>query len=208
MIDCVIFAGAQLDMTVDEINIPEGVFVICADRGLEHAKMLGIVPDLIVGDFDSLGYRPDEDCEILAFKPEKDDTDLMIAVKQAIARGRKNIAIYSALGGRLDHTIGNIQSIAYALEHGASAELISADERVCLLSPGKYSFDKNDDLSLSLFSYGGEVTGLTLSGTKYTLENGTLSDSFPLGISNVITSDNAVISFESGRLLVIRSDLK
>ena len=182
-------------------------YIICADRGVVYAKQLGITPDLIVGDFDSLGFVPEEDCDVLAFKPEKDDTDLMIAVKQALSKGKKHLRIYAALGGRLDHTFASIQTLSFALDNGAQAELVSQSEFVTLLDAGEYSFKNKIGRSLSLFSYSETVSGLTIKGAKYTLENAQINSSFPIGISNEITSDKASVSFEKGRLLVICSSV-
>lgn len=207
MIDCVIFAGADMNISCVDKNNFENAFIICADRGVEHAIKLDLKPDLIVGDFDSLGYVPDADCEIMTFRPEKDDTDLMIAVKQAVCKGKKNIRIYAALGGRLDHTIGNIQTLSFALDNGCRAELVSENEIVTLLAPGKNFIQKKKGFSLSLFSYGDNVTGLCISGTKYTLNNGEINNSFPIGVSNEIIDDVAKITFESGKLLVVCSSV-
>ena len=207
MIDCIIFAGADMDTSFIDAHELENRYIICADRGVVHAKQLGIKPDLIVGDFDSLGFVPEEDCDVLAFKPEKDDTDLMIAVKQALSKGKKNLRIYAALGGRLDHTFASIQTLSFALDNGAQAELVSQSEFVTLLDAGEYSFENKTGRSLSLFSYSGTVSGLTIKGAKYTLENAQINSSFPIGISNEITSDKATVSFEKGRLLVICSSV-
>ena len=207
MIDCVIFAGADMDTSFIDAHELENRYIICADRGVVYAKQLGIKPDLIVGDFDSLGYVPEEDCDVLAFKPEKDDTDLMIAVKQALSKGKKNLRIYAALGGRLDHTFASIQTLSFALDNGARAELVSQSEFVTLLDAGEYSFENKAGRSLSLFSYSETVSGLTIKGAKYTLENAQINSSFPIGISNEITSDKASVSFEKGRLLVICSSV-
>lgn len=207
MTDCIILAGAQLDTAMVNVDEFIGKFVICADRGVLHAQKLGVKPDLIVGDFDSLGYVPEADCEILQFKPEKDDTDLMIAVKQALEHGCKNIKIFAALGGRLDHTFAAIQAISYALDHGAVAQLVSDTETVAMFDPGEYAFERRDGFSLSLFSYSQAVSGLTIKGAKYETENTQLNSSFPLGVSNEIVGEKAVVSFKSGRLLVIRSSL-
>ncbi len=207
MIDCVIFAGADMDTSFIDAHELENRYIICADRGVVYAKQLGIKPDLIVGDFDSLGYVPEEDCDVLAFKPEKDDTDLMIAVKQALSKGKKNLRIYAALGGRLDHTFASIQTLSFALDNGARAELVSQSEFVTLLDAGEYSFENKAGRSLSLFSYSETVSGLTIKGVKYTLENAQINSSFPIGISNEIISDKATVSFEKGRLLVICSSV-
>ena len=197
MTDCIIFGGADMEISDVDTNIFADKFIICADRGLEHARELGLSPDLIVGDFDSLGYSPDAECEILSFKPEKDDTDLM--------RGFKSIDIYAALGGRLDHTYASIQSLNYAHQHGAKARLVSDTDIVDLLTPGEYTFARKDGFTLSLFSYSEQVCGLCISGAKYSVNRIIIDNSFPIGVSNEITEDKAVISFSSGKLLVIRS---
>ena len=205
MTDCIIIAGADMDTSAYRTDDFQGRFIICADRGVRHAKALGITPDLIVGDFDSLGYVPQAECEVLKFKPEKDDTDLMIALKQALQRGFKEISVYAALGGRLDHTFAAIQSLSYALDNGARARLISAENTAELFDAGKYTFENINGYSLSLFSFSKTVTGLCIKGTKYDAECISLNSSFPLGVSNEITDDKAEITFENGRLLVISS---
>ncbi|WP_028506243.1 thiamine diphosphokinase [Ruminococcus sp. FC2018] len=207
MCDCIIFAGAELNVSNFDVGSVNDKFVICADKGVLHAHELGIEPDLIVGDFDSLGYKPDNECEIISFKPEKDDTDLMIAIKEAIKRGKKQIMIYGALGGRLDHTIGNIQALAYAVENCASASLISDSDIAAIYAPGEYEISNKQGFSLSLFSYSENVCGINLSGVKYPLENGCITNSFPIGVSNEITGETAKISFEKGLLLVVMSRL-
>ncbi len=207
MTDCVILAGADMDTSLFNISDFEGKYVICADKGVCHAKTLGISPDLIVGDFDSLGYIPEAVCKIEQYKTEKDDTDLMIALKKAILLGYTDIAIYAALGGRLDHTVASIQSLSYALDNGVKARLVSETEIVELLEAGEYSFEHKEGFSLSLFSYGESVEGLSIKGCKYNVSEITINNSFPIGISNEIIDCSAVVSFKNGRLLVVRSSL-
>jgi thiamine pyrophosphokinase len=207
MCDCIIFAGSELNVSSFDTKALNNKFVICADKGVVHAKKLGIAPDLIVGDFDSLGYKPDNDCRIMSFDPEKDDTDLMIAVKEAVKRNKKCIEIYGALGGRLDHTIGNIQALAYAVQNGASASLISDSDIATVYKPGKYEVKNKKGFSLSLFSFSEKVCALTLSGVKYPLENGCITNSFPIGVSNEIIGETADIAFEKGLLLLVMSRL-
>lgn len=205
MTDCVIFAGAQMNTDLLDPDSFIGKYIICADRGVLHAQALGVKPDLIVGDFDSLGYVPTDDCKIMSFKPEKDDTDLMIAIKQALELGYKSIDIYAALGGRLDHTFASIQSLNFALEHGAAARLISETDIAELFGPGEYRFECKKDLTLSLFSYSEKVCGLTIRGAKYSVTDIEIDSTFPIGVSNEITELFAAVSFKSGKLLVIQS---
>lgn len=208
MVDCIIIGGADMETDCVDRSSFDGKHIICADRGVAHAQKIGIEPDLIVGDFDSLGYVPKSDCSIMQFKPEKDDTDLMIALKEAIKLGFKDILIYAALGGRLDHTFASIQTLAYALEHGAKAQLVSESDIAELFVPGEYIIKRKEGYSLSLFSFSEKVTGLTIKGAKYEVTDVDLEYSFPLGVSNEIVEAEAAISFRSGRLLVIQSLLQ
>lgn len=202
---CVIFAGgdAVRRETVDFI-FSEDAFVISADRGYELAESLGVISDMVIGDFDSMKKIPqNENVEI--FPVEKDDTDLMLAIKAGLDRGCKDFKIYGATGGRLDHTIGNIQSLSYLLSKGAVGEIVSDKERVTLIAPGKYLFDYIADFSLSLISYSESVKGLSIDGVKYELDNAVITNVFPIGISNKIISKRACVEFTEGILLVIRS---
>ena len=116
----VIFAAGELGgkVSAEEIKSRADI-IIAADKGLEHLSVLGLVPDIIVGDFDSYtGELPETDAEMHRSVPEKDDTDTMLAVRIAIERGCTDIDLYGALGGRTDHTIANIQTLRFAREHG------------------------------------------------------------------------------------------
>ncbi len=208
MNDCVIFTGGELDNPQElDSSVWKDAFVIAADSGYRYTQMLGITPDLAMGDYDSLGYVPTNCGEVMTFPKEKDDSDLMLAIREALKRGYKNITIIGALGGRFDHTFSNIQSLGFIAKHGASGRIISADETITLLHPGEYSVQRDETRSLSLFAYTEKVSGLTVKGVKYPLENAEITSFFPIGLSNVITEDYAHISFKSGLLLMIFSRL-
>ena len=175
--------------------------VICADASFDAATAAGLTPDIVIGDFDH-GDEPKFD-KIVRVPCEKDDTDTMLCVKHAISLGAKDIFIAGGIGGRLDHTIANIQTLAYAEDHGAHAVLsdgkntayiIKKDARVARES-GSY---------LSLFAFGGDAV-VSISGTKYDAENLTLTPSFPLGVSNEITAEKAQITVFSGKVLCVLS---
>lgn len=208
MSKCVIFCAGQkvLKSCISSVELEE-CYVISADKGYLLAKEFGCMSDIIVGDFDSLGYAPDEDTEIITYPVEKDDTDLMLAVKIGLEKGYNEFIILGAMGGRFDHTVGNIQTLAYILNHGGVGKIISDSEVITLVNPGEYVFDKKENYTLSLVSYSEKVSGLSISGTKYPLENGEIDNGFPLGISNMITQETACISFMQGQLLIIQSDL-
>lgn len=203
---CIIFAGGRPEPYIPKWVDTENSFVIAADKGYKNCKKLGLTPDVCIGDFDSLGFVP-EDCEHIRFPKEKDDTDLMLAVREAIARGCADITILGATGGRLDHMMANIQTLAFIRSEGAWGRIAGVYEEIMLLSAGEYTFAKRCGFSLSVFSYSPSVDGLTMRGVKYPTNGISLSHLFPLGISNEIIADSAQISFEKGLLLVIRSKL-
>lgn len=199
-----IFAGGVLNGS-DFICIESEDRVICADRGIIHAQKLKIVPDLIIGDFDSYKSQLPENVEILRSVPEKDDTDTMLAVKTAISRGAKKIRIYGALGGRFDHTFANIQTLKFASENGCQAEIADEGNRIMLREKGVHQFRKMDGWYFSIFSYSEELNIKSLRGVKYPLENYLMKNSFPIGVSNEFEADSAELSIDSGTSLIIFS---
>lgn len=205
---CSIFTGGVIkDLSFINVNSVKNTFVICADSGYLYAKELKIEPDLLIGDYDSLGYVPEEVKNTISFPSEKDDTDLMLAVREALKHGYDSIDIYGALGGRFDHTFSNIQTLGFIALHNVKARILSDSEEISLLNPGKYTFDQRADFSLSLFAYSDIVEGLCIKGAKYPADKITLTSSFPLGMSNCIIEKTAEISFEKGRLLAIQSKI-
>ncbi len=199
----IIFAGGEINP--DITDVPEDGFLICADRGFLTAEVMGLEPDCVIGDFDSLGYVPK--CSNVQIYPSgKDDTDTMLAVKYALENGAEEIHIYGALEGRLDHTLANIQTLSYIEEHGARGILISENSRVYIQRSGEpRCYAKHDEWYFSVFSYSDESTGVNLTGTEYPLEDAVLKNSFPLGVSNHIVDEYAELSVENGCLLVIES---
>ncbi|MBO4354540.1 MAG: thiamine diphosphokinase [Clostridia bacterium] len=173
--------------------------VICADASLDAAKSAGLTPDVVIGDFDH-GTKPDFE-KIIEVPCEKDDTDTMLCVKHAIASGASDIFIAGGIGGRLDHTIANVQTLAYADSKGVRAVLADKNNEATVVT-GNAAFKKRSGY-FSLFAYGGKCVGVTLKGTKYTLDDATLRTSFPLGVSNEITADEATLEIREGTALVV-----
>lgn len=209
MINCVIFAGGDpVERKTVDFNLVNNSFVISADSGFTLADKLGINSDLVIGDFDSLEINPNElsKCgKVKKYPPEKDDTDLILAIKAGFNEGCNNFIIYGALGGRFDHTMAGIQALAFILSNGGQGKIISDSEIIMLVSSGNYEIKKINDRYLSLFSYSPRVEGLNISGCEYCLQNSELNNEFPLGVSNIITADKAEISFSKGKLLIIQS---
>lgn len=175
--------------------------MICADASFDAVKREKLTPDVVIGDFDH-GSAPDFD-KIIRVPREKDDTDTMLCIKYAISHGADEILIAGGIGGRLDHTIANIQSIAYAEKNGAHA-VLSDERNTAFFIKGNARVARESGSYLSLFAYCGDVT-VTIKGTKYDSERATLTVDFPLGVSNEITSAEAEIIVHSGKVLAIVS---
>lgn len=200
---CWIFGGAPISSSYN-VDPPSGAYLIAADSGYSLIKQFGLIPNVLVGDFDSLTEDIPTNCEIITAPAEKDDTDTMLAVKIAMSRGYNNITIAGSLGGRLDHTIANIQTLAYIVDNGGKGILIGERDTAEVFGAGEYRFLQNDNMYFSLFSFG-EKASVTTRGTKYDLNSYQLTNSFPLGVSNEIISSECTLKIENGRVLVIFS---
>ena len=203
MKECWIFGSAEIK-DYSKYSVSQDAFVIAADGGYTHLRNMGINPDLILGDFDSIKEELPSDCEIITVPSEKDDTDMMLAVKKAIERGCREITICGALGGRLDHTIANLQTLEYIFDHGGNGRIFSEDNIIFFQGKGKKSYPKMNGFYFSVFAVTENIT-LTLSGTKYNITEHILKRKFPLGVSNEIFEKEAVCDVKSGKLLVIYS---
>lgn len=189
---------------IGETPLPlPGDFVICCDGGLKTAEDLNIRFDLAVGDFDSYKGDPPKGDKIVKLPPEKDDTDSMAAIKIALDMGYRDFLLVCALGGRLDHTIGNLQALGYIMDKGGRATAQGCGERAYIVENGVINLRGNDGDCVSAFAFGGDAFGVSTSGMLYPLDNAVLSRSFPLGVSNRFTGDSGSFSVQNGRLLII-----
>lgn len=200
---CWIFGGAPVSGGY-KIIPPSDAYLIAADSGFSLLKQMGLMPDLVLGDFDSLTEDKPAGCEIITAAAEKDDTDTMLAVKTALSRGYFDITIAGSVGGRLDHTFANIQSLAYIVDNGGSGRLVGESDTAEIFGVGEYRFRKNESMYFSVFSYSEEAV-VTTKGTKYDLDSYRLTSSFPLGVSNEILSSECILKIEKGRVLIIFS---
>ena len=199
MKECIIFCAAECDSLARPIS--PGAFVIAADGGLRHTEKLGITPNAVLGDFDSLGYTPEG---ANGFPVEKDDTDAMLAVRLGLRQGCDEFLLYGSLDGpRLDHTVANFQTLQFLADHGAVGYLIGNTTMVTVVKNGKITFPAGLSGTISVFCMGADAVGGTATGLFYGLENGTLTSGFPLGVSNHFTGEKAEISVENGSLLVL-----
>lgn len=186
---------------------------IAADSGMEFFYRNGLVPDEIVGDFDSVTagvlefFRENNpQIKIRKFQPEKDETDTELALRTAINAGCKKIWLLGAIGTRLDHVLGNIHLLGMAMEQDCECIILDSCNRIRMLQHGmKILREEQYGDYISLFPFTPTVKGLTLRGFKYPLEKYELQCYHSLGVSNEISQEEAEISFEEGILLMVES---
>lgn len=180
----------------------EGDFVIAADGGWDACVAAGIVPDLLLGDFDSLAAVPDFR-SIERVPVEKDDTDMMLAVKRGLALGHREFHLYGGMGGkRTDHTVANLQTLLYLTRRGGRGWLYGEGEVYTALCSGSVTFPARDGGILSVFCLGADAAGVTIRGAKYEVEDAVLTADFPLGVSNHFVGKDITVSVARGDLLL------
>lgn len=181
--------------------------VIACDRGLAYCLESGVVPDVFVGDFDSYSGAVPACTELIRLPTRKDDTDTGFAVRLAIERGFSRIVLVCALGGRLDHTMANLQTCADAALRGAEVSILADDTEIFFLTGGELRLPKREGWSLSVFAATDRASGVTITGCRYPLSDAVLTSRFPLGVSNEQIAPDASIRVAEGVLMVVRSSL-
>ena len=180
-----------------------GDLQIAADAGLRLCRQLGRTPDLVLGDFDSMDVS-EAPADALRVPVEKDDTDTGLALREGLRRGCREFFIYGGTGGRrLDHTLANLQSLAFLRENGARGWLYDRDFVYTVMKNETLSLRREVDWGLvSLFALGDRARGVTLTGLQYPLDHAELTCAFPLGVSNHFAAETATVTVEDGLLLV------
>lgn len=198
---CVILcAGETHPRALERAKICPDDFIIAADGGYLHARRFGFTPHLIVGDFDS-APPPQAEGEIETFPAEKDDTDCMLAVREGIRRGCREFIILGGTGGRLDHTLANIQTLAWIWKHGARGVLLDREHDIRVLGEGRWEFPPHKGY-LSVLALGDRAV-VSETGVYYPLDHHPLECTFPLGVSNRVTADPAILTVHSGLTVCI-----
>ena len=204
MKQCVIVGGAGIRnyQTIWEYLNPDDFNIFC-DSGLYHQEALGIEPHLIVGDFDS-HENPHLDVETIVLPREKDDTDTVFAVKEALKRGFDNFLLLGVTGGRLDHTLGNLSILLMLHRQGKRALLVDSDSEMEIVSKDPVWIDGSFPF-FSLLNISGTAEGITVEGAKYPLRDAEIRCTYQYGISNeVLPGQRARVSVEKGELLLVR----
>lgn len=203
--------------------------VIAADAGLRYLEQSGITADLIIGDFDTLENAP-AGTNVITLSCEKDDTDMLAAVREGIKAGYTEFHLYGGTGGRIDHTIANLQVLAYLSENGwkgylhcpqnsfvrpvdkelkkadyaeASGNAHGSESIITAVTNGELSFSQVPSGYISVFSYSEKSEGVCLQGLKYPLADATLSHTFPIGTSNEFIGEKSRISVKNGTLMIV-----
>lgn len=195
-----------------------GDLVLAADGGYRALYSLGYTPDLLLGDFDSLGdLRLPPDLPVLRFPARKDDTDTGLALRHGLDRGFRDFALYGCAGGRVDHLLANLQSMARVSRLGATIRLAAPEYDAWALTgpapdasaPGPAATltlpDRPGGTLVSVFCHGDRAEGVTLTGLSYPLDGADLTGDFPLGVSNRrLEGQPATVSVRRGTLLIFQ----
>ncbi|AGB41243.1 thiamine pyrophosphokinase [Halobacteroides halobius DSM 5150] len=181
--------------------------IACADGGAKHAYLLKITPDLIIGDLDSLSseiikHYQNQGVNFEKFPVEKDKTDTELLLDKLITKDYDELIIFAGLGDRFDHTLANIYLLEKYTDFKTRVRFVTPQERIELIT-NKIKLNNKKNKTISLVPLTDKVTGVTLSGFKYVLNNATLKRGSTLGISNIIQSNQAQIKVKTGKLLII-----
>ena len=201
---CVIVGGADIaDYNKMKQFIKSDDFFIFCDSGLNHAEELNVTPSLIIGDFDS-HQKPDTDIETIVLPCEKDDTDTMFAVKEALKRGYDDFLLIGVVGNRLDHTLVNVSILNYLFENGKRGSIVDDFSEMEIV--GNNTIYVDDTFSyFSLVNLFGISEGITIKNAKYTLDNAVITSEYQYATSNeVIKGKAAEITVKKGKLLLIK----
>lgn len=207
---CIIICAGDLE--ISQIPLKEDDLVVAVDGGYMYCRVLEIMPDVIIGDFDSLEepyasevreLEESESARVIRLEREKDDTDTMAAIRYGLQAGCRDFHLYAAMGGRLEHTIANLQSLLFLKKNGAKGYLWDAFSMTTVIREESLSFQKSMEGMLSVFAVDGDAKGVTETGLKYELHDAVLENSFPKGISNEFIGEEATVSVRDGALLVL-----
>ena len=185
-------------------------YIICADGGANHSYKMGITPDYIIGDLDSISsniidFYKLKNVKFEKFPSKKNETDTEICVYLASRLNAKEIDFIGALGGRLDHMIANINLLYYVRNQGIYTKIISEDEDIYIAINEEISINGDMGDTISVIPLNGDAKGVTLNRLEYPLNNYDMKFSLPLGISNVMLDKKCNIKVEQGSLIIIRN---
>lgn len=205
----IVCGGSILDYSYLKKHFEKADLIICADGGAYHLGKLGIIPDILIGDFDSINGCDfdtllDAGVEVIKYPMEKDTTDTQLAVQLSIDRVCDRVILLGATGTRLDHTMANIFLLRMLLESGVKGMIADEHNEIEMIN-SSISLKRETGVKVSLLPVGGNVTGVTTEGLYYPLNNATLEFGSTQGVSNEFSEETASVTIIDGLLLVIRS---
>lgn len=189
------------DFTARDLKRQEDDFIIAADGGYRYLSEIGMKPDLLVGDFDSLDFVP-QNVQIYRFPAEKDDTDMGLAIQKGMELGFSDFSLYAGSGTRNDHFFANLQLLNRFCEKGIKIRMICPECNIYALKDGIITLSREKGTVFSVFSLSDNCRGVSIKNAKYEIENESLSNRFPLGVSNEFTGGNTEISVKDGVILI------
>ncbi|MCR5796761.1 MAG: thiamine diphosphokinase [Eubacterium sp.] len=201
---CYIFGAGEFEPCPIELTSRD--LVIAADGGYDYLVEMGLRADIVLGDFDSItsfDVWDDTNCEKLTYPPEKDDTDMLLAIKLGISRGYESFAIYGGLGGRMDHSISNIQALTYIARQGVNGVLYHHNHAMTVINNSSYIIPKETKGYVSIFSLSDVSENVTIKGLKYDIYGENITNDFPIGTSNEAIGKKGFISVGNGTLLIM-----
>ena len=201
---CCIFGAGEYEGN-EFTRVPDGAYIIAADAGYARLCASGVKPDLVVGDFDSLDAPP-TGIPVVRHPVEKDDTDMLLAVREGFSRGFSHFYLFGGMGGRLDHTLANLQCLIYLKQCSAVGYLMDDKTTAFVMQNETVWFKPEAKGFLSLFSLGEKASGVTIRNLKYEMQDGEITNSFPIGISNEFIGKRSSVTVEQGMLAVILSE--
>lgn len=184
------------------ISLQENDYVIAVDGGYAWLEKSGIKANLVIGDFDSLGRIPNHS-NVIRLNPEKDDTDMLAALKEGLKLGCNEFHIYGGTGGRIEHTFANVNCLAYLADMSVQGFLYDDKSVITAVTNGELDFAEKYNGYLSIFSYTNRSAGVNLKGLKYELTEAVLTNTFPIGVSNEFIGAKSSVSVKEGTLLVV-----
>lgn len=197
---CVIFGAGEVHSPRKRFNKDD--LIIAADGGYAEAIKAGLEPNVVIGDFDSGSMPEGTAAHIIKLNRDKDDTDMLAAVKLGLRRGYRTFVLYGGTGGRPDHTFANIATLAYLNAYDARGFLVDKDTVATVITNSTITLPKTAHGTVSVFAYGGNATGVTYKNLSYILDDVELTPDFPLGVSNATTDKPAKITVKNGSLLI------
>ncbi len=204
---CVIIGGGDCTAEVLKDNIMSDDYIICADSGYDIAIQANLVPDLLIGDFDSIKCVPDNISKI-TLPVEKDVTDSVAAYNEGLKLGFKSFVLFGGTGGRFEHTFANVSLMAMASKSGRCFEIIDNKHIFRSITNSSIKINRKENQQVSVFAYGNKAFGVTEKGFHYSLNNDTLNPfDGALGTSNDIVDEYGEITVEDGTLIIIETQM-